>query len=123
MRLILSVVASLAFFALGCELTNTKWERDFADYKISEKTKQDAERERWSARLDALDSRLADARRAESLARAELDGMRDRVAQLERDAKTAEARWSARLAKLAVRQSELLDRAEVALEFCAGVLK
>lgn len=123
MRLVLYIVAGLAIFGLGCELTDTKWERDFANYQISEKTKQDAERQRWTAQLDALDGRLADARRAESLARAELDGMREQVAKLERDAKTAEARWSARLAKLAVRQSELLDRAEVALTFCAGVLK
>lgn len=117
------VIVGLCCFSAGCYLTNSKWEREYANYQISEAQRAEAERIAWDEKLRSVESRLASLRRDESSARAESDRLRKQVAKLQRDAKTAEAVFSARLADVAVRQKELIDRAGIGLEFCAEVLR
>lgn len=117
------VIVGLCCFGAGCYLTETKWERDFGNYQISEKERQEAERASWDEKLRNVESLLADLRRDESAHRAESERLRQRVANLQRDAKTAEAEFSARLADVAVRQKELIDRAGIGLEFCSAILE
>lgn len=123
MGIVKYAIVGLACFGAGCYLTETKWERDFGNYQISEKERAEAERASWDEKLRSVESRLADLRRDESSARAESDRLRKQVAKLQRDAKTADAVFSARLADVAVRQKELIDRARIGLEFCAEVLR
>ena len=117
------VIIGLICFSAGCYLTNSKWEREFVTYKVSETERAEAERASWDEKLRGVESRLADLRRDESSARAESERLRKQVARLQRDAKTSEAIFGARLAELAVRQKELIDRAGIGLEFCAEVLR
>lgn len=117
------VIIGLICFSAGCYLTNSKWERDFGNYQISEKERIEAERASWDEKLRSVESRLASLRRDESAHRAESERLRKQVEKLRRDAKTAEAEFSARLADVAVRQKELIDRASVGLEFCTEVLR
>lgn len=123
MSIVKYAIVGLACFAAGCYLTETKWERDFGNYQISEKERAEAERTAWDEKLRKVESRLAGLRRDESSARAESERLRKQVAKLQRDAKTADAVFSARLADLAVRQKELVDRAGIGLEFCAEILR
>ncbi|MBQ8829546.1 MAG: hypothetical protein IJ022_05595 [Burkholderiaceae bacterium] len=113
----------LALFGSGAYLTDLKWERDFANYKISEASKQDAAKQQWEKRLSEAEIKLADSVSALSRNRDELEWMRNRASEIERGAKSAEAKWSARCAKLAVRYREAVERVKPAIEFCATVLK
>lgn len=123
MSIVKYAIVGLCCFGAGCHLTETKWERDFGNYQISEKERAEAERIAWDEKLRSVEYRLADLRRDESSARAESERLRQQVAKLQRGAKTSEAVFGARLAGLAVRQKELIDRASVGLEFCSEVLR
>lgn len=120
---ILILIAVVVVFGSGFYVNELRWQGKFSEYQLAQKAESDAVRKQWEERLDEADTVLADARSAESRSRDELEWMRQRTAGLERDAKTAEAKWGARCAKLAVRYREAVDRVKPALEFCASILK
>lgn len=62
---------------------------------------------------------LAELRVAESASRTELDRMRSQLADIERMSKTDAARQRDRCLRLAIRDKELLDRANNAIKFCS----
>ena len=62
---------------------------------------------------------LADLRVAESRSRDDAEWMRQRLSEIERAAKTDSDRRYNRCLRLAAKGKELLDRAEIAIKFCA----
>lgn len=66
---------------------------------------------------------LAELRVSESAARADSDRMRDRIANLERRTKTAQARDTVRCLQLGAECRELLQQARGALNYCRKALQ
>lgn len=62
---------------------------------------------------------LADLRVAESRSRDDAEWMRQQLSEIERAAKTDSDRRYNRCLRLAAKGKELLDRAEIAIRFCA----
>ena len=62
---------------------------------------------------------LADLRVAESRSRDDAEWMRQQLSEIERAAKTDADRRYNRCLRLATKGKELLDRAEIAIKFCA----
>ncbi len=62
---------------------------------------------------------LADLRVAESRSRDDAEWMRQQLSEIERAAKTDSDRRYNRCLRLAAKGKELLDRAEIAIKFCA----
>lgn len=62
---------------------------------------------------------LADLRVAESRSRDDVEWMRQQLSEIERAAKTDSDRRYNRCLRLAAKGKELLDRAEIAIKFCA----
>ena len=65
---------------------------------------------------------MAELRVSESNARSESDRMRERIAEIERRAKSDAARLAVRHLKLEARGTELLRRAEGIIEYCRKAL-
>lgn len=66
---------------------------------------------------------LAELRVSESAARADSDRMRDRIANLEKRTKTAQARDTVRCLQLGAECRELLQQARGALNYCRKALQ
>ena len=66
---------------------------------------------------------LAELRVSESAARADSDRMRDRIANLEKRTKTAQARDTVRCLELGAECRELLQQARGALNYCRKALQ
>lgn len=66
---------------------------------------------------------MAELRVSESNARTESDRMRERIARIEKRAKSDAARIAVRHLKLEARGTELLQRAEGIIEYCRKVLQ
>lgn len=66
---------------------------------------------------------MAELRVSESNARTESDRMRERIARIEKRAKSDAARLAVRHLKLEARGTELLQRAEGIIEYCRKVLQ
>ena len=66
---------------------------------------------------------LAELRVSESAARADSDRMRERIARIEKRAKSDAARIAVRHLKLEARGTELLQRAEGIIEYCRKALQ
>ena len=66
---------------------------------------------------------LAELRVSESNARTESDRMRERIARIEKRAKSDAARITVRHLKLEARGTELLQRAEGIIEYCRKALQ
>lgn len=66
---------------------------------------------------------LAELRVSESAARADSDRMRERIAGIEKRAKSDAARIAVRHLKLEARGTELLQRAEGIIEYCRKALQ
>ena len=78
---------------------------------------------RYEAKQKEQSLAMAELRVSESNARTESDRMRERIARIEKRAKSDSARISVRHLKLEARGTELLQRAEGIIEYCRKALQ
>lgn len=78
---------------------------------------------RYEAKQKEQSLAMAELRVSESNARTESDRMRERIARIEKRAKSDTARIAVRHLKLEARGTELLQRAEGIIEYCRKVLQ
>lgn len=78
---------------------------------------------RYEAKQKEQSLAMAELRVSESNARTESDRMRERIARIEKRAKSDAARIAVRHLKLEARGTELLQRAEGIIEYCRKVLQ
>lgn len=78
---------------------------------------------RYEAKQKEQSLAMAELRVSESNARTNADRMRERIADIERRAKSDAARLAVRHLKLEARGTELLQRAEGIIEYCRKALQ
>lgn len=78
---------------------------------------------RYEAKQKEQSLAMAELRVSESNARTESDRMRERIARIEKRAKSDAARIAVRHLKLEARGTELLQRAEGIIEYCRKALQ
>lgn len=78
---------------------------------------------RYEAKQKEQSLAMAELRVSESNARTDADRMRERIADIERRAKSDAARLAVRHLKLEARGTELLQRAEGIIEYCRKALQ
>lgn len=78
---------------------------------------------RYEAKQKEQSLAMAELRVSESNARTESDRMRERIARIEKRAKSDTARIAVRHLKLEARGTELLQRAEGIIEYCRKALQ